>query len=94
MAIFPVILCGGAGARLWPASRPDRPKQFIDLAGDASLFEDTVARVAPLADDGGELIIVAGRDHRAHIKAQLVRAGRPATIIIEPEGRDSASTLR
>lgn len=93
MAIFPVILCGGAGTRLWPASRPDRPKQFIDLASDASLFEDTVARVAPLAEDGGELVVVAGRDHRAHIEAQLARVGRPATIVIEPEGRDSAPAM-
>ena len=42
MAIYPVILCGGAGTRLWPASRPARPKQFIDLISDLSLFQETV----------------------------------------------------
>jgi mannose-1-phosphate guanylyltransferase / mannose-6-phosphate isomerase len=39
MAIYPVVLCGGAGTRLWPASRPERPKQFLDLVSESSLFQ-------------------------------------------------------
>ena len=42
MAVYPVIMCGGSGTRLWPASRPERPKQFIPLVGDRSIFQDTV----------------------------------------------------
>ncbi len=92
MPIYPVILCGGAGTRLWPASRPDRPKQFIELVSDLSLFQETVRRVAPLAADG-RLIVVAGVDHRPHIEAQLEALGVEADLILEPTGRDSAPAM-
>ncbi len=92
MAIFPVILCGGAGTRLWPASRPSRPKQFIDLVSDQSLFQETVRRVAPLVRDG-RLVIVAGRAHRSQIESQLAALGVEAELILEPEGRDSAAAM-
>lgn len=91
MAIFPVILCGGAGTRLWPASRGRRPKQFLNLVGDLSLFQDTVRRVSPLAQAGGQVLVVAGPGHRAAIEEQL--AGFPAVLVIEPEGRDSAPAM-
>ena len=51
--IYPVIMCGGSGTRLWPASRPSRPKQFIPLAGNRSLFQETAARVAAHLDEAG-----------------------------------------
>ena len=92
MVIYPVILCGGAGTRLWPASRPARPKQFIDLFSDLSLFQETVRRVAPLAD-GGRIVIVAGRDHQSYIETQLSALGVEAELIIEPAGRDSAPAM-
>ena len=91
MAIFPVILCGGAGTRLWPASRPEKPKQFLDLTSHLSLFQETVRRVAPLADDGGRIVIVAGRDHRGFIEDQL--NGTDAVVLLEPMGRDSAAAM-
>ena len=46
MAIYPVIMCGGAGVRLWPASRHARPKQFTALVGEYSSFQNTIRRVA------------------------------------------------
>lgn len=92
MAIYPVILCGGAGTRLWPASRPSRPKQFIDLVSELSLFQETVRRVAPLAE-GGRLVVVAGKDHRAFIEAQLADLGVEGELILEPMGRDSAPAM-
>ena len=91
MAIFPVILCGGAGTRLWPASRDERPKQFLSLLGDMSLFQETVARVAPLAGDGGRMLVVAGRDHAASILEQL--GDTEAVMIVEPAGQDSAPAM-
>lgn len=91
MAIFPVILCGGAGTRLWPASRPEKPKQFLDLTSSLSLFQETVRRIAPLADDGGRIVIVAGRDHRGFIEDQL--NGTDAVVLLEPSGRDSAAAM-
>ncbi|MFY7850363.1 MAG: sugar phosphate nucleotidyltransferase, partial [Brevundimonas sp.] len=92
MAIYPVILCGGAGTRLWPASRPERPKQFIDLISDLSLFQETVRRVAPLAE-GGRIIVVAGEAHRGFIEAQLAALGLEGDLILEPLGRDSAPAM-
>lgn len=91
MAIFPVILCGGAGTRLWPASRPEKPKQFLDLTSSLSLFQETVRRVAPLAGAGGRVVVVAGKEHRGFVEAQL--DGVPAVVLLEPTGRDSAAAM-
>lgn len=91
MAIYPVILSGGAGTRLWPASRDHRPKQFLSLAGETSLFRETVARVAPLTGDTGRILVVAGRDHAASIVEQLGDVA--AVLLIEPAGRDSAPAM-
>lgn len=93
MALYPVIMCGGAGTRLWPASRPSRPKQFIPLAGNRSLFQETALRVAPLAGRGGQLIIVAGVAHREWILDQLEEVGLEAQLLLEPEPRDSAAAM-
>lgn len=93
MALYPVIMCGGAGARLWPASRPSRPKQFLALVGDRSLFQETVARCAPLASGAGRLIVVAGAAHAGWIDRQLSDLGVEATVLLEPEPRDSAPAM-
>lgn len=93
MAIFPVILCGGAGTRLWPASRPSRPKQFIDLASDLSLFQETARRAAPLTGGGGRLLVVAGQAHRGFVEDQLSDLGLDAVVLLEPEGRESAPAM-
>jgi len=96
--LYPVIMCGGAGTRLWPASRPSYPKQFLRLTGERSLFQDTVLRVAPLiegdaADGGGRLIIVGGVRHGAMIRDQLAELGVEATVLLEPVARDSAAAM-
>ncbi len=86
-------MCGGAGTRLWPASRPSRPKQFIPLAGNRSLFQETAARVAPLAGDDGRLIVVGGLRHREWIVDQLREMEIEAQVLLEPEARDSAAAM-
>jgi mannose-1-phosphate guanylyltransferase / mannose-6-phosphate isomerase len=91
--IYPVIMCGGSGTRLWPASRPSLPKQFIPLAGNRSLFQETVARVAALGQDGGELVVVGGLNHKRAILDQLEEIGVSAVILLEPEGRDSSAAM-
>lgn len=93
MVLYPVIMCGGAGTRLWPASRPSRPKQFIPLAGNRSLFQETVLRVAPLAAEGGRLIVVGGIGHRDWILDQLEEVGIEAQVLLEPQARDSAAAM-
>ncbi|AQR62335.1 mannose-1-phosphate guanylyltransferase [Brevundimonas sp. LM2] len=93
MALYPVIMCGGGGTRLWPASRPSRPKQFMPMLGNRSLFQDTISRVAPLAGDGGALIVVAGVAHRQWVLEQLDEVDVQAVVLLEPEARDSAAAM-
>ncbi len=90
--IVPVILCGGAGRRLWPASTGADPKAFISLFGDRSLFEQTVLRVAPLAE-GSPLVVVVHVDHVGRVRALLAALGVEGLIIAEPEGRNSGPAL-
>ena len=92
MAVIPVILCGGFGLRLWPTSRPDRPKQFAPLVGALSSFQMTVRRVAPLAEDGVAMV-VTGAAHESQVSEQLAALGVTARIIIEPVARDSAAAM-
>ena len=89
--IVPVILCGGSGTRLWPRSRAGKPKPFLPLVGDTTLFEATLARCA----SGGDFappVVVAGAAHLPHVEAQL--AGEPdARIIVEPAARSTAAAI-
>ncbi len=88
--ITPVILCGGSGTRLWPLSRPERPKPFLPLLGEQSLFEETLARLTQ-EDVFAPPVIVAGAAHVALIEEQL--AGRAAHIIVEPAARNTAPAI-
>lgn len=93
MKLYPVIMCGGSGTRLWPASRPSRPKQFIPLSGNRSPFQEAAMRVAPLATNGGRLLVVGGVAHRDAILSQLDAVGVEAQVLLEPEPRDSAPAM-
>lgn len=90
--VVPVVLCGGAGARLWPASRASRPKQFISLVGDCSTFQAAARRVTGSALFGRPLIL-AGHEHRFVVAEQLADFSLAADIILEPERRDSAAAI-
>ncbi|MBA4794635.1 MAG: AGE family epimerase/isomerase [Phenylobacterium sp.] len=92
MAVYPVIMCGGSGTRLWPESTPTRPKQFLPLVGERSMFQDTVLRVAGLAE-GGQVVVVAGAAHADLIASQLSATGVEAAVLLEPEPRDSAPAM-
>lgn len=91
--IHPVILCGGSGTRLWPASRESFPKQFIPLAeAHRSSFQATAARVT----DGGVFArpaIITANDARFIVAEQLAQAGLAADILLEPARRDSAAAV-
>jgi mannose-1-phosphate guanylyltransferase/mannose-1-phosphate guanylyltransferase/mannose-6-phosphate isomerase len=89
--ITPVILCGGSGTRLWPKSRKAKPKPFIPLVGDTTLFEQTVARCGD-ADRFAAPVVVTGAAHVPHVEAQLGHAGS-ARIIVEPEGKNTAPAI-
>jgi mannose-1-phosphate guanylyltransferase/mannose-1-phosphate guanylyltransferase/mannose-6-phosphate isomerase len=88
--IVPVILSGGAGTRLWPMSRPERPKQFLPLTSDATMFAETLSRTADTSRFSAPIIVANGR-HRDLIEADLGDA--PATIILEPAARNTAPAI-
>ena len=89
--IIPVILCGGSGTRLWPRSRAAKPKPFLPLVGDSTLFEATLARCGDGASFGAP-VVVTGTQHLAHVEAQLGGAGG-ATVIVEPSARNTAAAI-
>ncbi|WP_128564606.1 mannose-1-phosphate guanylyltransferase/mannose-6-phosphate isomerase [Methylobacterium crusticola] len=91
--ILPVIMCGGAGTRLWPASRDSMPKQFISLVdGEPSTFRRTLERVADPAVFERPVVITAS-DARFIVAEQVQQAGIAADIVLEPERRDSAAAV-
>ena len=89
--ILPVVMCGGAGTRVWPESRETMPKQFIPLVGASSTFQDTIRRVSDPMFDAP--IVVTNRDYRFLVKEQLAEIGREATIVIEPARRESGPAI-
>src|SRR5881394_2546253 len=88
--IYPVILSGGSGTRLWPMSRSLYPKQLLALFGDTSLLQQTVRRVAGQPGFAASLI-VANEEHRFIIAEQLrdIRV-EAAGLLLEPIGRNTA----
>ncbi len=70
--IIPVIMCGGAGTRVWPASRETMPKQFIPLLGKLSTFQDTLLRLDPEIFDAPA--IVTNYDYRFLVQEQMAHA--------------------
>jgi mannose-1-phosphate guanylyltransferase/mannose-6-phosphate isomerase len=89
--IQPVIMCGGAGTRVWPESRETMPKQFIALVGVRSTFQDSVLRVSgPLFE---KPIVITNFDYRFLVKEQLLEIGVEATIVNEPTRRDSGPAV-
>ena len=89
--IQPVIMCGGAGTRLWPTSRNSLPKQFATLLGERSSFQDTVLRLKHRRFTAP--IIVTNRDHRVLAEKQLAEIGAVARIVLEPDRRDSGPAI-
>lgn len=91
--IIPVILSGGSGTRLWPLSVEQRPKQFLSLVSDRSMFADTLARAIDASRFGPALIIGAER-HTALMEAEISDAAlADARIILEPVARNTAPAI-
>ena len=90
--IIPLIMCGGAGTRLWPASREVRPKQFLPLFGARSTFQDTLSRVSDTTLFE-RAIVVTNAAHRFVVLEQLAEIGLKADILLEPMRRDSGPAI-
>ncbi|HUF20210.1 MAG TPA: mannose-1-phosphate guanylyltransferase/mannose-6-phosphate isomerase [Burkholderiales bacterium] len=91
--LFPVILSGGSGTRLWPLSRTLLPKQFLPLVSASSMLQDTIKRLDGLQDLSPPLI-VCSNDHRFLAAEQLRDMGvEPLAQILEPVGRNTAPAI-
>ena len=88
--IVPVILCGGSGTRLWPRSRATKPKPFLPLIGEQTLFEATQTRCMG-REDFAPPVVVTGTQHLTHVEDQLVDAA--AHVIVEPQARNTAAAI-
>ena len=90
--IIPLIMCGGAGTRLWPASREVRPKQFLPLFGTRSTFQETLSRVSDAALFERP-IVITNAAYRFMVLEQLAEIGIEADILLEPMRRDSGPAI-
>ena len=91
--ITPVILSGGGGTRLWPLSRPEKPKQLLALMGEHTMLQATARRVADAGRYNAPLV-VASDAHTKEIERQLEAVGvEPCTIVLEPAGRNTAPAI-
>src|SRR5689334_3605007 len=90
--IIPLIMCGGAGTRLWPASREVHPKQFLPLFGARSTFQDTLLRVSD-ADLFERPIVITNTAYRFMVLEQLAEIGMEADVLLEPARRDSGPAI-
>ena len=88
---FPVILAGGSGTRLWPLSRSLYPKQFLKLANEKSLLQNTIDRATAVCD--GQLIIVCNEDHRFLTAEQMRESDQEGVILLEPAMRNTAPAI-
>lgn len=86
--MYVVILAGGGGTRLWPVSRPERPKPYLPLLGDETLLQRTVSRIAPLVGED-DIYCVADRKFGQLVREQVPDVG----LIVEPNGRNTAAAI-
>jgi mannose-1-phosphate guanylyltransferase/mannose-6-phosphate isomerase len=95
--VWPVIMAGGSGTRLWPLSRSGFPKQFLVLSGNTSLFQQAVSRLLDLAEAGIEVgapLVVGNEEHRFLVLDQLRELQtEPSAVLLEPVGRNTAPAV-
>jgi len=84
-------MAGGSGSRLWPLSRAKRPKQFLPLQGGETMLQATIKRLSGLDVDSS--VAICNEEHRFIIAEQLREINNLGTIILEPEGRNTAPAI-
>jgi mannose-1-phosphate guanylyltransferase / mannose-6-phosphate isomerase len=90
--VIPVIMCGGAGTRLWPVSRESMPKQFVSLIGEGSTFQQVMARISD-PELFARPIVITNAEFRFVVAEQLRDCGIAADIVLEPMRRDSGPAV-
>src|SRR5665811_143381 len=93
--IYPVILCGGSGTRLWPMSRKNFPKQFLKLYGDKSLLQETYLRTREMLP-ATHIFFVTNEDNSQNVLEQIRDVENDFSedqIIIEPAARNTAPAI-
>jgi len=90
--LTPVLLSGGVGSRLWPVSREAHPKQFLPLAGEITMLQETLRRTASL--NASAPLVVCNEEHRFMVAEQLRQLELQAgALILEPLGRNTAPAV-
>ncbi len=90
--MYAVILAGGGGTRLWPLSRPDRPKPFLPLLGERTLLRATFDRLVPELLAAADVVVVTDRRYAALVLEELPELDRPQ-VLGEPTGRNTAAAI-
>ena len=86
-----LVLAGGRGDRLWPLSRKNYPKQFIQIQKNHSIFQETIARNMPFCD---EFIIVTNKEYGPIVENQMKAfQGIQYSTILEEEGRKTTAAI-
>jgi mannose-1-phosphate guanylyltransferase len=91
MSVCAVIMAGGTGSRLWPMSRAGYPKQLLSLLESTTMLQSTFLRLADIPVESS--ITVCGEEHRFFVAEQLRGIDVQSTIVLEPEGRNTAPTI-
>ena len=90
--LTPVLLSGGVGSRLWPVSRETHPKQFLPLASELSMLQETLRRTSGLEE--GPPLVVCNEEHRFMVAEQLRQVNiKASALILEPQGRNTAPAV-
>lgn len=90
--IVAVVLSGGSGTRLWPLSRKAYPKQFLNLYGQNTMFQQTLERLKGI-EGLSEIIVVANEEHRFIVAEQMRQCGMKGRILLEPFGKNTAPAI-
>ena len=91
MNMCSVIMAGGSGSRLWPLSRAAHPKQFLRLHGEDTMLQSTIKRLSDLEIESS--ITICNEKHRFFVAEQLREIDSLGSIILEPEGRNTAPAI-
>jgi mannose-1-phosphate guanylyltransferase/mannose-1-phosphate guanylyltransferase/mannose-6-phosphate isomerase len=92
-----IIMAGGSGTRLWPASNSKMPKQFLSITGEGNFFTDAVDRALAVTGPGGRVIVIAGGAYAGHIIRALKQYGeedkKRLVLIPEPLAKNTAPAI-